>query len=369
MAVYTTIDDPAEYFNTILYTGDIVDGDGSGHTQAITGVGFSPDLVWHKGRSHTCPTPCVDTVRGTSSYNFLKTSESAAEVTANVNGAIKTIDSDGITVEAGTDSSSKSNNAGANGRTYVFWNWLTGTSFSNDQSATSVGTIDSAGSVNTTAGISIIKYAGNNNGTITHIAHGLSGVPEMYMVKSLDSVGNWQTYHHKNTSAPETDNLQLDNPDATADYTFWGDTAPTSTVFTVKDGNDVNESGEEFMCYLFRSIQGYSKVGSFIGNGNTNGAFVYTGFRPAWIMTKNIERSDNWMIFDNKRLGYNVDNNFTFPNLGNTEVDSDQIDILSNGFKCRNTNDAINSSGEVTVYMAFAEAPFVNSNGVPCNAR
>ena len=145
---YTTIDKPSDYFNTVSYTGDMVDGDGTGHTQSITGVGFQPDWVWHKGRSNARTHILVDSVRGLTNYNWLVSSGTTAELTTNTNGAIKSIDSDGITLENGNDSSSKSNNAGANGETYVFWNWLAGGTASSNTD----GSITSSVSANTTSG-------------------------------------------------------------------------------------------------------------------------------------------------------------------------------------------------------------------------
>ena len=343
MAVYTTIDDPSLYFNTILYTGDIVDGDGSGHTLAITGVGFAPNLVWHKCRSAGQPHLIVDTVRGTTSYNFFYTN-TVAEVTANVNGAIKTIDSDGITVEAGTDSSSKSNVAGADGFTYAFWNWKE----------------------TATAGFDIVSYTGT--GSAKTESHSLSAVPHFIIVKNRTDTDAWRIYHHKNTAAPETDYLVLDSTDATADSVDqWNDTAPTSSVFTVGTSDQTNENTDSFIAYLFSEKQGFSKFGTYEGNGNADGTFVYTGFRPAFVMTKSVDSTSDWHIFDDQRLGYNVDNNTLAANLSDAEATTDMIDILSNGFKLRIATDP--NVAETYIYAAFAEAPFVNSKGVPCNAR
>ena len=183
---YTTVDDPAQSFNTVLYTGDIVDGDGTYHDQAITGMGFQPNWLWHKGRSHARQHIWADSVRGTGGSPTqmlgLSPQDNGAETNSNTNGWVESLDSDGFTVTSGGDSSSRSNNAGANTNTYVAWGWKSETSFSNDASSTSVGTIDSSGSINTTAGQSIISWTGT--GSAATIAHGLSAVPRMIIVKN-----------------------------------------------------------------------------------------------------------------------------------------------------------------------------------------
>ena len=185
---YTTIDNPALFFNTVLYTGDLQDSDGTGHTQSITGVGFQPDWVWHKGRSGARTHLLVDRVRGVSSYNWIASSGNGAELTTNTNGAISSIDSDGITVQNGNDSSSKSNNAGKNGETWVFWNWLAGGSASSN----SDGSITSSVSANTTAGFSIVSYTGT--GSAATVGHGLSSTPELIFTKRRNTSQQWFTY-------------------------------------------------------------------------------------------------------------------------------------------------------------------------------
>ena len=189
MADYTTIDNPTKFFNTVTYTGDLQDSDGTGHTQSITGVGFQPDWVWHKGRSGARTHMIVDRVRTVSSYNWLVSSGSGAELTTNTNGAISSIDSDGITVQNGNDSSSKSNNAGKNGETWVFWNWKAG----GTASSNSDGSITSTVSANTTAGFSIVKYTGT--GSNATIGHGLGVEPSMIIIKNLTASRDWLVYH------------------------------------------------------------------------------------------------------------------------------------------------------------------------------
>ena len=189
----------------------------------------------------------------------------------------------------------------------------------------------------------------------------------MVIVKSTNSY-DWAVYHHKNTAAPETDYLVLDTTVATADSAArWNDTAPSSTLVTLGDNGDVNGSGVTMIAYSFAEKQGFSRFGGYEGNGNAEGTFVYTGFRPAFVMTKSIDSTSEWHIFDNRREGYNVDNDQLEANTGDTETTTDMIDLVSNGFKCRITTDP--NVAETYVYAAFAEAPLVNSEGVPCNAR
>jgi len=333
MAVYTTINDPEAYFQTKLYTGD-------GSTQSITFDGdtdMQPDFIWIKERSATGDHKINDVIRGTDEY-LSSNSTAAADTTGS---GIQSYDSDGFSISDAVDIND-------NTEPYVAWCWK--------ESAT--------------AGFDIVAYDGVGVGTAQNVNHSLSAVPELYVVKSRESVGGWHMYHHKMSAAPETDYIDIDSTAAVADYTFWGDTAPTSSVFTVDDGNDVNESGEGFLCYLWRSVQGFSKFGSYTGNGDADGTFVYTGFKPAWIMIKRTGSAQSWVMFDNKRNPFNLTDNILFAQSDSAEqVDTTpNIDLLSNGWKIRHTDDSINGS-ESYIYMAFAEAPFVNSNGVPCNAR
>ncbi len=368
---YTTIDKPSDYFNTVTYTGDMVDGDGTGHTQSITGVGFQPNWVWHKGRSGARTHILVDSVRGTSSYNWLISNSSSPEITANDNGAIKSIDSNGITLENGADSSSKSNNAGKNGETYVFWNWLAGTSFTNDASSTGIGTIDSTGSFNNDSGFSIVSYTNTNqsaNSGVATIKHGLNTTPNVMILKDRDATSDWQVFH---SSLPTNKYLDLNTTDAAAaDTNVWNNTAPTSSVFTVGDNSYSNPANRAMIAYVFAEKKGYSKFGSYTGNGNADGTFVYTGFKPAWVMYKNTSQADDWFLSDSKRLGYNPDNHYLRPSLSAAEGDPpDRINLFSNGFKLTTSDKGANASDDVYIYMAFAENPFVTSTGVPATAR
>ena len=351
---YTTVDNPELYFQTKLWTGNGSTGTGQ------TGVGFQPDWVWIKARAGTQGTQSnnlFDSVRGEGKYLFSDSNDAESTDT----NRLTSFDSDGFTVG--------SNNAvNASSTTYVAWNWKAGTSFSNSAGANGAD-LASSGSYNRTAGFSIVTFTGNATDD-QQIYHGLNSVPQMMILKNRTNGNNesWKVYHQ---AIGNTHALTLDtNAAASSNTEFWSDENPTSTVFTVGRQDATNGSGNTHVVYCFSEIKGYSKFGSYTGNGNSNGAFVYTGFRPAFIIIKNTARSDNWYLFDNKRGGFNVDNDFVFPDLSNAEVTSDQIDILSNGFKCRSGNDAINSSGESIIYMTFAESPFVNSAGaVPNNAR
>ena len=353
MADYTTIDNPGLFFNTVTYTGDMVDGDGTGHTQSITGVGFQPDWVWHKGRSNARTHIVVDSVRGLTNYKWLVTSGTGAELTTNTNGAIKSIDSDGITLENGTDSSSKANNAGANGETYVFWNWLAG----NSTSSNSNGDLTSTVSVNQTAGFSICQWTSADTGAVKTVGHGLGVKPDWIVWKSTSRTVDWITFH-KSTGKDKNAGW-LNATSAASNQNYWGNTEPTSTVFSTEGATE--DSGTN-IAYCFAEKQGYSKFGSYTGNGNADGTFVYTGFLPAWVMIKNISTADPWLMLDNKRDTFNPMEKRLDANDNDAEATgTDYADFLSNGFKIIGNLGIHNNSNQNYIYMAFAEHPFVTS--------
>jgi len=351
---YTDIDDPSAYFQTTLYTGN----GQAGH--AITNSGNSdlaPNWVWIKQRNGTGTHRITDSVRGV--QDELIANDNIAEDTNG--GGLSAFGSDGFTL--GDSGAYNGNN-----NTYVSWNWKAGTSFSNDASATSVGTIDSAGSVSTDAGFSIISYTGT--GSVGTIAHGLGVVPSMYILKRrAGGTENWPIYHQ---SVGNTHALYLNTTDAIYDYAgFTNDTSPTSSVFTVGGDNDqANPDGSTMIAYCFAEKQGYSKFGSYIGNNNADGPFVYTGFKPAFFMLKRTNGTEDWVIYDNKRDSINKAERILRPNANTAETASFFADILSNGFKLRMASEAkVNGSGDSYIYMAFAEQPFVTSTGVPATAR
>ena len=359
MSAYTTIDNPELYFQVKTYTGD--GNDDRNIVFDVTDTSLQPDLLWSARRDSGDNLSIYDSVRGDGKE--LRTAETGGSYDRSDN--IQALNSNGFQV--GTDGQ-----VNASGGTYVSWAWKAGTAFSNDASATSVGNTDSSGSASSTAGFSIAIYEGVGASLDIVVKHGLSAVPKWYITKNLDDANNWSVYHHKNTSAPETDYLRLDTDTATTDEaTIWADTAPTSAVFTAGDHSSSNRAGDSFVGYFWNEVQGYSKFGTFTGNGNDDGPFVYTGFRPAWTMIKCTSAADHWPIDDNKRSTSNFMQNTLRANLNNAEYTGSAygIDFLSNGFKVRNDDGQYNLSGGTFVYMAFAEQPFVNSNGVPCNAR
>ena len=342
---YTTIDKPELYFNTKLYTG-------TGSELAVTGVGFQPDFVWSKNRQEGEGHRLFDSVRGAT--KFIRSNNSDAEGTAAQ--TLKSFDSDGVTI--GTDA-----DMNTSGEANVLWNWKAGTSFSNDASATGVGSIDSTGSKSTIAGFSIISFTGTESGTPS-IAHGLSAKPEWILSRPRDVSDNWMVFHGS-FSAQEY--ISLNTTGAQADASSVWNSLPSSTVINMGDNAGVNDDGAMIM-YAWHSVQGFSKFGNYTGNGSADGNFVYLGFKPAFILLKGTANSENWSIYDNRREGYNVDNDLLNSNTGNAEGTSDDIDLLSNGFKVRRQTGLLNDAQNY-IYMAFAESPFVTSGGVPTTGR
>ena len=351
---YTTIDKPTDYFNTKLYTG-------TGTSQSVTGVGFSPSMSWFKQRNTVRGHILEDIVRGAG--NTLFPHDSSAEQTG---GAYLTsFDSDGFTLP--------SSNVGTNesGGTYASWSWLAGGTASSNTD----GSITSSVSANTTAGFSIVSWTGNGTDGAS-IGHGLVN-PNLCIIKRRDASGHsWFTGGYPNTSlfANDGDHLNLDSTGALSNSSTKEIDLSTNSGTTctfVDSGNDININGGTFIGYFFKNIKGYSKVGSYTGNGtNNNGSFFYCGFSPSVVIIKASSSSRNWVILDNKRLGYNDKNYRLFPNLTNAEdTTSGIIDFTANGFKLMSNNNTVNESGVTYIVMAFAESPFVNSNGVPTNAR
>jgi|TARA_B100000035_G_scaffold85060_1_gene71492 hypothetical protein len=354
---YTTIDNPELYFQTKLYTG-------TGSSNAITLDGsenMQPDWVWIKCRDDSHNHQVFDSVRGV--HKRMRTDTTGAETESSE--SLKSFDSNGFTV--GTQANVNASASGDN--SFVSWNWKAGTSFSNDASATSVGTIDSSGSTNQTAGFSIVSWTGT--GSAGTVAHNLGSVPEWYIIKNRSDANNWAVYHQKSNANPEQYALYLDGTSsATDDSGLANDTAPTSTVFSLTNGNYGNQNTYNYIGYFFSEVKGYSRFGSYEGNGVASGGgpFIYLGFRPAWFLLKELG-TDAWTLLDNKRLGYNKRNDMLFPDNSNVEYASDRIELVSNGVKIIDNDGSINQSGQTYIYMAFAESPFVNSKGIPNNAR
>ena len=330
-----------DYFNTVLYTG-------TGSSQSITGVGFQPDWVWIKERSGAADHGLYDAVRGV--QNQLESNTTTAETTEST--GLTAFGTDGFTVGSLAQ-------LNTNTDTYVAWNWNAGGS----NATNTDGTITSTVRANTTAGFSIVGYTGNGVAGAT-VGHGLGAAPAMIIVKNRDQADAWQVYHQANTANPETDYLVLNTTAATADaLDRWNDTAPTTSVFSIGDGVEVNTNTEDYIAYVFAEIEGYSKFGSYTGNSATDGTFVYTGFRPAFVLFKIASGADNWYILDAERststFASNVVKARIFPNTNAAEDSTYNIcDFVSNGFKFRSSDASWNSSSGTYIYMAFAENPF-----------
>ena len=341
---YSTIDKPTDYFNTVLYTGN-------GGSQNITGVGFSPDWVWLKGRNNANNHNLNDTVRGVNKQLYADINN--AETTATTH--LTAFDSDGFTL---------GNDGAVNGSsdTYVSWNWKAGGSASSNSN----GSITSSVSANTTAGFSIVTYTGNGTAGAT-VGHGLGSIPQWIIVKVRNTTNEWVVYH---TSLGATKFIEMNSTGAVqTNTTRFNDTEPTSSVFSLGTAAGLNTSSDTHVAYCFAEKKGYSKFGSYTGNGNADGTFVYTGFRPAWVMVKRTDSGNSWCIFDNKRPGFNETNQYLLAEDSRAELTDMGFEILSNGFKLRQTFNSVNGSGASYIYLAFAESPFVNSYGVPNNAR
>jgi len=344
---YTTINKPSQYFNTVLYTGN-------DSTQNITGVGFQPDLWWNKSRSgtHSAGVHCLyDVVRGTTKR--LKSNSTDAEATIS---GVTAFNADGVTLGSENQSNGGSTE-------YVAWNWLAnGAGVSNTS-----GSITSTVSANTTAGFSIVSYTATS-GT-SSIGHGLGVAPSMIILKTRDqaagwitglAVNGWDKYLTLNSTSANTTDDRMFSPSAGTD--------PTSTLFW-SDQAAIGSAGT-MIAYCFAEIRGYSKFGSYTGNGDANGTFVFTGFKPALVLQKTTSTTSDWNIVDNKRSTYNVNNLRLNPNTSSAESTSpNYCDLLSNGFKFRASSSGINGSGETNIYAAFAENPFVSSTFVPTTAR
>ena len=356
MSYTNGLDKPTDYFNTKLYTAN------GSTTHAITGVGFQSDWVWIKNRGTATGEGdghvVFDLIRGVNKR--LVVSSTSAESTQTQD--LKSFDSDGFTV-------GNNDNVNRSSDSFASWNWKAGTSFTNDASSTGIGTIDSTGSFNNTPGFSIVSYTGTgSNGTVKH---GLNSVVKLIILKNRTTGRNWQILHHKNTTAPATQQLEF-YTDATATVTAqWNSIMPTSSVFSIGTNHSTNKSGDSFIAYCFAEKQGYSKFGSYSGNGNADGSFIYTGFKPAFLIIRRTDDGDNWVMFDNKRNEFNLTDKRLYPNSAAAEATASSVslDLLSNGFKLRGTDSQINNSSGTYIYMAFAESPFVTSTGIPTTAR
>ena len=325
---YTTIDDPELYFQARAYTGN-------GGTQSITLDGdndLSPNFVWIKNRDGTDIHALYDSVRGANKN--LRSDETSAE--GSQSDGLTSFDSDGFSVGAAGSVNTNTNN-------FASWSWK--------ESAT--------------AGFDIVSYTGDGQANRT-VDHSLGVTPEQIWFKRRDSTNNWINYDKTlGTGHYLTFNLNGTTDSASGDWCTPG----SSSVQLNQAFTATNENTATYMAYCFASIKGYLKVGTYKGNGSSDGPFVYTGFRPAFLIYKNTDTADNWFLHDNKRQGYNDQNELLFGDITQAESTVDRIRFCANGFKALDSDKGVNKSGDDYIYMAIAEAPLVNSNGVPGNAR
>jgi hypothetical protein len=333
---------PNEHFETVLYTGN-------GSTQSITGVGFQPDLLWVKSRNAAYNHVLNDVIRGVG-YNIESNLNSSESYASNRLGSF---DSDGFSLVGNAQSFNES------GKTYVGWNWKADNT---SGSSNTDGTITSTVSANTTAGFSIVSYTGNGSTNQT-VGHGLSQKPDLVIYKDRDSGNAWRVIPVFNNDGYYL-SLSGVASQVTTSTSYFG--TNTSSVLGITGSNSgiINTSGNDIIAYCFHSVEGYSKVGSYTGNGSTDGAFLYTGFMPEWLLVKQVNAAGNWLIWDVKRSEFNVMNDYLVPNESSEERENTavNVDFVSNGFKWRNSDDDMNGSGDTYIYLAFAESPFKYSN-------
>ena len=342
---YSTIDKSTLYANTTLYTGN-------GSTQSITGVGFQPDFIWIKARNDTRNHQLQDSVRNDFA-DILNSDSTGAQGT--FTDGVTAVGSDGFSVGARAA-------LNTNADTLVSWNWKMGTT-----SGLSGGTITpSAYSINTTAKQGIYKWSGTgSNGTI---AHGLGGTPKVIIVKQLNSTAGWQVYHWM---LGATKVIYL-NSNATPDTssTVWNDTEPNATTFAVGTNNGTNASGSDYIGYVFCDVPGYFTSGNYYGNYDTNGPMIYTGFRPSLILIKCTNDTGHWLVYDDKRLGYNEDNRYLEGNSDPAESNTYPLNIYSNGFKCKETSAGsdLNGNSDSYCWMAWGQT-MISSGNILATAR
>ena len=357
---YATINDPSAHFQNVAYTGD------GNSPKAITNTGNSnlqPDWLWIKNRSNTYDHAVFDSSRGVD--KVLKTNQTNAESSSA--GYQNSFNTDGFTVTA-------NGNVNNNGENYVAFQWKAngGTTSTDTNGASSAAGYNTTVQANQTAGFSIVQWDAafdQGNGRY-NLGHGLGKIPDFILIKNRESSGNWYV-HHPNID--DNDYLRLDLTNATSNtgarYTFYRPDFTTS-LFNV-DYNNIVTQNEAYVAYVFAAIQGYSKFDSYTGNGNTDGPFIYTGFKPAWLLIKRIDGTGYWVMLDNKRNTPNGTGGRLGAQASDAEYGSANVDILSNGFKIRGSNSDSdnNQNSSVYIYAAFAESPFVSSTGVPTTAR
>ena len=336
---------PKDHFKTKLFSG-------TGSSNAQTGVGFQPDLVWIKNRGSSGSNMWHDVIRAAT---YVLSSDATTVNTAYANG-LTSFDSDGFTLGdwGGVNS---------NGNTFVSWNWKAGGA----GSANTNGALSSTVSVNTTAGISITKYTGG--GAASTVGHGLGVAPKVVLIKDMTSANDWRMYHASYGNQSQLSISQTSAADS-GNTAMWNSTSPTSTVFSIGTHGNVSTNSSNYMAYCFAEKKGFSKFGKYYGNGNTNGPFIFCGFKPALVIFKKTNDVGDWQVVDDKREGYNPDNDYLQANSNLAEQTTDIIDLVSNGFKIRgDDSNGWNKSGSTYVWLAFAKEPLVASNGTPATAR
>ena len=353
---YTTIDDPTAFFQAVTYTGN----GATGRSIVLpSDTDMQPDWVWVKSRGEAEHHQLTDSVRGVNKqlYSHLTYAE------ATETDRITAFNSDGFTIQDDII-------VNKNSIEFVAWCWKAGTSFTNDASSTGIGTIDSTGSFSNDSGFSIVTYTGTgSDGTIKH---GLNAKPKIVIWKRLDNAAGAVNWIVQSTILGNQTKLVLNTTEATSTNSSFSQTDNwTSALLDLKTYEGQNASNGTYVAYCFVEKQGFSSIGTYIGNGNNDGTFAYTGFRPAFVMIKKaIGSTENWYMVDNKRNTFNIVNNFIKANTGNAgNTSSGSFNFFSNGFKNNDANGGQNESGHTYLYMAFAENPFVTSTGIPTNAR
>ena len=351
---FTTINDPSKHMQIAIYTGN-------GSSQSITFDGNSdmqPDFLWTKCRSTTFDPIIRDTSRGISERLLVHANDAAGGATGTT-----AMNSDGFSL----DSTNTVNN---NSDTYVAWGWKCNGGTSTASGSESGSNVAYNFQVNTTSKFMINIYTGLGSDATLNLGNQFT--PSWMIFKNRSQADDWVVYHHKNTSDPDTDHLHLNTDAATADdQEMFEDQNFAADEINIGTNHEVNADGENYVAYAWAEVQGFSKFGEYTGNGNAEGPFVYTGFRPAFLILKPSSAQSNWFMIDSAREPINpAGNKFLYADANNAEVSSDKsVDLLSNGFKCRAATGFHNDNGESYLYMAFAEQPFTSSKGVPANAR
>tara|TARA_R100001440_G_scaffold1545_1_gene4946 strand:+ start:1579 stop:2628 length:1050 start_codon:yes stop_codon:yes gene_type:complete len=347
---YTTINKQGDYFSTKLFIGNT-------SARSISGIGFQPDWCWFKNRSQSNGHSIFDAVRG-ATKNIISNSNAVESTSSN---GLTAFASDGFSIGSDGD-------VNGLGDDMVAWNWRAG---GGQGSSNTDGTINTTyTSVNTTAGFSICKWSGS--GSAGTIGHGLGAVPKMIIAKRITGgVRNWPVYHH---GLGNDKKLYLNDTQAESSSTNWNSTTPTSSVFSVGSADDINGSGSTYIAYCFAEKSGYSKFGKYTGNANTDGIFLYTGFKPSWVMIKNRSESNDWYLFDNSRDTLSPNNpvgrKSLYANTSGAEVTrtTKDMDFLSNGIKIRTADGSQNNNGANYIYMCFGQS-IVGTNNIPATAR